>query len=373
MGAAAVIVAVMFIVSASVFVYMIAKLDLHNMRNISALAGTLFRLFWLLGWSLGVLVLGALAVLLCFYRESARLAGGRLVFISSLGPLKTIAEYELARMRNLRTEPDKGDGARVCFDYGEGGSRLGNAMPAADAERIVAALRAAMPASAAPPPAAPATVPQVPAPPAAEPPAAAAPLPLGSVFALIAANLVPLLGVLLLGWRLDEVIVLFWAESAVIAFYTLLKIAVVGRWLAAFAGVFFVGHFGMFMAIHFLFIYEMFVRGPNTRGPEPGALEALAGIFTPLWPALLALVLSHGFSFATNFLGRREYREATVSSLMAAPYRRVVLMQFTLILGGWGVLALESPIPALVVLIVFKMAADVYSHRRERTGNESRA
>ena len=86
-----------------------------------------------------------------------------------------------------------------------------------------------------------------------DPPVAAAPrrLPLASALALLAANLVPLAGVLLWGWKLHEVIVLFWAESAVIGFYTLLKMAVVGKWLAIFAGVFFAGHFGGFMAIHF--------------------------------------------------------------------------------------------------------------------------
>ena len=364
-GMVTVIVAALFAASAGALVYVIATLDLHGGRSVFALAGMLFRLFWILGWSLGVLVLGALTVLLCFYRESARLADGRLVFVSGLGPLKTIAEYELARMRNLRIEPDKGDGARVRFDYGEGGRALGNAMPTADAERVVAAIRGAMPAAAPALPTGPAAAPAS-APPGVEPRAAAAPQPLGSVLALVAANLAPLLGVLLLGWRFDEVIVLFWAESAVVGFYTLLKMAVVGRWLATLAGAFFVAHFGAFMAIHFLFIYEMFVRGPRARGPEPGAFEALAGIFTPLWPALLALVLSHGVSFATNFLGRREYRGATISGLMAAPYRRVMLMQFTLILGGWAVIALENPMPALILLILLKVAADLYAHRRER-------
>jgi hypothetical protein len=363
-GMVTVIVAAMFAVFAGVLVYVIATLDLHGARSVSALAGMLFKLFWILGCSLGVLVLGALTVLLCFYRESARLEGGRLVFVSSLGPLKTIAEYDLARMRNVRVEPG-GDTARVRFDYREGSRTLGNAMPTADAERIVAAMRGAMPAAGLAPSTEPAAPPAF-APPRVEQPAAEAPRPLGSVLALVAANLAPLLGVLLLGWRLDEVIVLFWAESAVVGFYTLLKMAVVGRWLAPLAGVFFVGHFGMFMAIHFLFIYEMFVRGVHAHGPEPGALEALAGIFTPLWPALLALVLSHGVSFATNFLGRREYRGASISDLMAAPYRRVMLMQFTLILGGWGVIALENPMPALVLLIVLKVGADLYAHRRER-------
>jgi Family of unknown function (DUF6498) len=365
---AAVVAAAIFAVFAWILVSQIARLDLHALRSVSALMGLLFEIFWILGWSVGVAFLGALTVLLGFYRESARLAGGRLINVSRIGPFRMIFEYDLARMRNLRVEPDKsGMRARVRFDYGEGSPALGDTMPKFDAERLVAALRSAMPAAMIAP-LTEAAAPSESAPPKIDPPAEAAPrpLPLGSVLALIAANLLPLAGVLFGGWKLQEVIVLFWAESAVIGFYTLLKMAVVGKWWALFAGAFFAGHFGGFMAIHFLFIYEMFVRGLHPRGSEPGAVEALTRLFTPLWPALLALFLSHGFSFGLNFLARREYRRATLSSLMVAPYRRVTLMQVTLIFGGWLVIALNNPVPALVLLIVLKVAADLYAHRGER-------
>ena len=364
---AGILVAGMFAVFAGILVFQILRLDLHAARSVSGLMSFLFELFWILGWSVGVVVLGALTVLLWFYRESARLAGGRLIAESRIGPLRMIAEYELARVRNLRTEPDSsGKGVRVRFDYGEGSRNLGNTMPQPDAERLVTTLRSAMPAAMAAPRAEAAALPR-PAPEIAQP-AAAAPrrLPLASVLARVAANLVPLAGVLFWGWKLHEVIVLFWAESAVIGFYTLLKMAVVGRWLAIFAGAFFVGHFGGFMSIHFFFIYEMFVRPLHAWEREPGAYEALIRLFTPLWPALLALFLSHGFSFALNFIARGEYRGATISSLMVAPYRRVTLMQVALIFGGWLVLALNNPLPALVLLIVLKVATDLHAHRGER-------
>ena len=367
MAWAAVAAAAMFALFAGILVSQIARLDLHAARSVSALMSFLFELFWILGWSVGVVVLGALTVLLGFYRESARLAGGRLVTESRIGPLRMIAEYELARVRSLRIEPDaSGKGVRVRFDYGEGSRNLGDTMPEPDAERLVAALRRAIPAAMVPPPAeaaAPArSVPKI------DPPPAAAPrrLPLASALALLAANLVPLAGVLLWGWKLHEVIVLFWAESAVVGFYTLLKMAVVGRWLAIFAGVFFAGHFGGFMAIHFFFIYEMFVRPLDASAREPAAYEALTRLFTPLWPALLALFLSHGFSFALNFIARGEYRGATISGLMAAPYRRVTVMQVTLIFGGWLVMALNNPVPALALLIVLKVVTDLHAHRGER-------
>ena len=213
-----------------------------------------------------------------------------------------------------------------------------------------------------------ATAPPRPAPANIAPPAetTAQPLSRVSLAALIVANLVPLFGVLFAGWELADVMVLFWAESAVIGFYTLLKMGVVGKWLATFTGLFFVGHYGGFMAGHFLFIYEIFVRGSYARGAAPDALEALAQLFTPLWPAFLALLLSHGISFVLNFLGRGEYQRTTVSKLMAAPYGRIVLMHVTLIFGGWVVMLLNNPLPALVLLIVLKVVADLRAHYGER-------
>jgi hypothetical protein len=359
----ALILFAMFLVFAGVLVVEVRGLHPGAVNSVSDLAGMLFRLFWALGWSLGVVVLGALSVLLGFYRESLYIRDGRLVSAPRIGPLRMLAEYDLARIRNLRIEPQAGEAtARVRFDYGEGSRNLGDLMPRTEAEKIVAAIRAALPPSSAIP--GPAAVP----PPAqnAPPEAAARPLSPGAVLALVAANAVPLLGVLFGGWRLDQVMVLFWAESAVVAFYTLAKMAVVGRWLALPAGLFFLAHFGAFMAIHFLFIYDLFVRGTAAAGREPGAVEALTGVFAPLWPALLALFLSHGVSFALNFLGRAEHRGMKLAALMASPYKRVVLMQLTLIFGGWMALLLHDARPALALLIALKIVADVHAHRRER-------
>ncbi len=363
-----IIVAGMFAIFAGVLVSQMASLNRHALGSVFDLMAMLFQLFWMLGWSVGVLALGTLTVFLLFFGESARLAGGRLVYVLNLGPFKAITEYDLARLRNPRVEAEAGgERVRVRFDYDERRRGLGDTMPRSTAERIVAVLRGALPA-AANAPASEVAAPPRPAPAKIDPPTetTARPLPRVSMLALIAANLVPLLGVLFDGWKLEEIMVLFWAESAVIGFYTLLKMAVVGKWLAPFAGIFFVGHFGGFMAIHFLFIYQLFVRGIQARGPGPGAVEALTSLFTPLWPALLALFVSHGISFALNFLGQREYRRTTVQRLMAAPYGRIVVMQFTLIFGGWVVMLLKNPLPALVLLIVLKVAADLRAHYGER-------
>src|SRR5207249_862396 len=73
-------------------------------RDVSDLVFLLFQLFWVIGWSVGVLFLGGLTVLLFLYGESARLENGQLVYVPHLGPLKIILDYDLSRVRNVRLE-----------------------------------------------------------------------------------------------------------------------------------------------------------------------------------------------------------------------------------------------------------------------------
>ena len=72
----AIVVAGMFVIFAGVLVGQIARLNLYALGSVFDLMAMLFQLFWMLGWSVGVLALGALTVFLLFFGESARLAGG---------------------------------------------------------------------------------------------------------------------------------------------------------------------------------------------------------------------------------------------------------------------------------------------------------
>lgn len=185
-----------------------------------------------------------------------------------------------------------------------------------------------------------------------------------SSLALIAANLLPLAGVFSGHITLAQLMVLFWSENAIIGFFALVKISIVGRWGALLVGPFFVGHFGGFMAVHFMFVYMLFVGEPAGGGTLP-ALSALTALYKPLWPLAGALLLSHALSFMLNFIGRGEYRSATVNALMAAPYKRIVALHVTLIAGGWMAAFLHSTAPAVALLIALKLGGDLYAHTRE--------
>ena len=50
---------------------------------------------------------------------------------------------------------------------------------------------------------------------------------------------------------------------------------------------------------------------------------------------------------------------------MSAPYNRIVVMQLTVIFGGWIIMLLKNPVPALVLLVAIKTVVDFRAHRKE--------
>jgi hypothetical protein len=109
----------------------------------------------------------------------------------------------------------------------------------------------------------------------------------------------------------------------------------------------------------------MFIRGLHAAGQEPAVRDALLKIFVPLRIPLAALFISHGVSFVSNFIGGREYERTSVAALMAAPYSRIMVMHLTVLFGGWVVLLLNNPVPALALLVLLKTAMDLRAHARE--------
>lgn len=190
-----------------------------------------------------------------------------------------------------------------------------------------------------------------------------------SVWALIAANLVPVAGVFFLGWETWHLLLLFWAESAVIGFFNVLKMLRIGGIMALFLVIFFSVHYGGFMAGHLLFIYSLF--GDSQAGAD--STPQLLGEFLDMAPALLAFLISHGISFFRNFLGGEEYRDTSLNRQMAAPYKRIILMHVTIIFGGFLAESLDSALPALLLLIALKLVVDLWAHRKAHRKTEGEA
>ncbi|MCU7960041.1 MAG: hypothetical protein KZQ58_08595 [gamma proteobacterium symbiont of Bathyaustriella thionipta] len=193
-----------------------------------------------------------------------------------------------------------------------------------------------------------------------------------SVFFLIAANLLPLLGVLFFGWRVFPVLLLFWLENIVAGLFNLPRIwfsrgdqdddQARGKKIATM--LFFSLHYGFFTYVHGVFVMTLF--GPNSM--KQGSIHAaqVLHLISQLhlqW-ALLALFVSHLFSFLNNYMGRQEYQRATLKQLMNEPYGRVIILHLTILGGGFVLTLLGQPVLGVILLVVIKTVMDVRAHNQ---------
>ena len=210
-----------------------------------------------------------------------------------------------------------------------------------------------------------------------------------SALVLIAANLVPIWGVMFLHWSVFSVVFLFWLENVAIGIFNVLKMLTVGIiggaqeapmgvvgsrvWRAVrlggalFMAGFFTVHYGGFCFVHGIFVVGMLGGGFQSGGPEKMLMESVANVFSSdLGVAAAILFCSHAFSFVSNFLVRREYTKTTVDSLMIGPYGRIVVLHMAILLGAFISVALKSNAGVLVLLVALKVLLDLRFHLKER-------
>jgi hypothetical protein len=193
-----------------------------------------------------------------------------------------------------------------------------------------------------------------------------------SAVVLVAANCIPLIGVLAGDWTVFSIVLLYWCENVIVGAFNVLRLIAcrpdnpvvwVGK---AFLVPFFMVHYGGFTTVHGALVMAMF--SGRTAGIDPthptGILAAIRE--QDIGYAVLALALSHGVSFVHNFLLGGEFRRVSPAELMMRPYARVMVLHLTILAGGFLVLALHSPLPALVMLIALKTAIDLGAHVTER-------
>jgi hypothetical protein len=261
-----------------------------------------------------------------------------------------------------------------------------------------------------------------------------------SAIVLVAANAIPLVGVLFFGWSLLTILVLFWIENGIVGLWNIPRIllargsiipslpdipadaamdatgdaqaaaALRQRWYQAQArrslqaggmrgmtpvgtmplnlgaatsvgmAVFFAIHYGIFWAVHGIFVFALpsflagaggtcFEEGLPAGLPLDSAFFCASPFGQVVWSnvalAAVALFLSHGASFFLNYIGKREYLTTSPARQMFAPYGRVVVLHVTIIFGAFLIAFLGAPIGALLVLVIAKTAFDLGLHLRE--------
>ena len=78
-------------------------------------------------------------------------------------------------------------------------------------------------------------------------------------------------------------------------------------------------------------------------------------------------------SFLLNYVGRGEYKNATVGGQMFAPYLRVFVLHIVIVLGGAVLIGIRQPVFLVALLVVLKTAIDLGLHLREHRARPASA
>lgn len=179
-----------------------------------------------------------------------------------------------------------------------------------------------------------------------------------STLTLVIANSVPVFGVVYFGWSVFHLLLLYWMETIVIGFYTILRQFRISSFQALGPIVMFIMHFGFFLFLHFLFL--TFVYGqdyrPHTIIPP---VSVVAPIFLALRISIISLFLNHGIAFVKEVVGDYVDQKIDPFWMMMRPYGRIILLQVTLILGSFLIAHFQQPVLGLVLLISLKTLVEI--------------
>jgi Family of unknown function (DUF6498) len=192
---------------------------------------------------------------------------------------------------------------------------------------------------------------------------------------LIAANLLPVIGVWFFGWNPKEVFIVYCFETIIIGFYNLVKMAAITAvkktdiWqnngtqtrVSGFVFMlFFLVHYGMFVVVQMGLFFGVSGIGDEYK----------IGFFNFFykWPQLIThdamimlgvFFISYGYKTVTEFFIPGLYKTTPLGIQMFQPYMRIFIQQFAVILGSMFLVFGAGKIFILVFAFV-KIAFEVY-------------
>lgn len=201
---------------------------------------------------------------------------------------------------------------------------------------------------------------------------------------LLIANIYPLYGVLFLDWKLITLYLVYSLEIFIILFYHLLKIVislsymnnlkckqlswspfrtklkiiVIDLGLLVLYAVFFVMIWVLFL--YFLiciFAWDQYF-GTEIANAKDFPIQII------LVPSI-CFFISHGFSFISNFIYKKEYQAYIKGSVGDNILKNVVFIIVIVSIGAFVISKLPSSIYTLAIFIAIKIIWDIYHHSKE--------
>ncbi len=188
-----------------------------------------------------------------------------------------------------------------------------------------------------------------------------------SMYTLIAANIYTLVLVLTQRLSLADVLWLYWLQSALIGFTTIIRILslknfstdgfrINGHAVSAttaikiFVAGFFMIHFGIFQTVYAIFLAVLTVRLTHAGHPFS---------FTALLVPLALFAIHHIYSLLQTL--RLKAGSTNIGKIMFAPYKRIIPMHVTILVGVWLIANIQVAMLA-GLFVGLKTIVDVSAH-----------
>jgi hypothetical protein len=198
-----------------------------------------------------------------------------------------------------------------------------------------------------------------------------------SALILVVTNLIPLAGVLYWNWDLFLLLILYWFDTAIIGFWMMVQAlreppAGVHRAAVGLGIVFITFHAGLFMTVHFIFLWSLFSGAWRTRVDGVDGFVSVVIVGTGLWIPIVAMFIGRGLVTLVDLRKAYAWVMSTTTVEPDLPgdassrrkvaihafYARIVVMHLT-ILGGAFLMQSVGSIAPLIILIALKTAIDL--------------
>lgn len=202
---------------------------------------------------------------------------------------------------------------------------------------------------------------------------------------VLISNLIPLVGVMYWGWSTFVLLMLYWAETLVIAFWTLMRILIGGDFARNFFGeilgrifffAFFLVHSSGFMLGHFIFLWAFYSGKPgrNTQLSEAffqtlpnefwNGIVLANGLLVPLAFSFIGRGAAFVIEMAKLPLWKRLVDQDSIEgraagALVGGLYTRIIIMHLV-ILGGAALAQKYGALAPLLLLIAAKTFVDIW-------------
>lgn len=212
-----------------------------------------------------------------------------------------------------------------------------------------------------------------------------------SSITLILANLIPLFGVLFLGWEPLSIFVIYVLESVIAGVFHVVKMLSVyfgnrkvalrkqpgDTGVAGFGLIpFFIVHYFFFIFIQCTLFFAFAGIGKDTFSPFRLIENFKPYIYSETGWAVGGILLSYAVSYAMDFMLNGEFARVSLSQLFFRPYKRIFVQQFVVLAGGFIFILFSLFLPKAGLLLfatmftVIKIWFDFYLEKKvqEATG-----